>query len=384
MGKALITDIRVVRLEVPLASGKAYGSSRGLADRRSCNLIFIETDEGVTGIGEAWGPGAAVMGYLETVKSFYLGQPVSNARQVWHRVAASLYHHGIHGPLSWLLSGVDIALHDIAGKLAGVPVHELFGGAVHEHLPVYASGGYFTRDLDRDLDAQLDALQNEQKGRSFSALKIKIGASVQSDVDRCSRVRERFPDWDLIVDANGNYTTDPALASMQALAPFNVLWYEEPLAPTDLDGYRQLHARAPFALSAGEAHYSAVEFDRLLTPRCIDIAQPDVTKCGGLSQARLIAQLCTLRHAQLSPHAWGGAIGFTAALHLLAAQPDYPHSMHLPRPRYLEFDIGHNPLRDELLLNPPTPENGMVPVPMGLGLGVELNPDTVARYRVDP
>lgn len=378
MPSLIITAIRLISLESVHGAPRAYGSVRGLVDRRSANLVLVDTDAGVTGLGEAWGPAALLPGALAVLRPHYIGQPVHDARRVWHRLAASLYHFGLHHALTWMVSGIDIALHDLAGKLAGVPVCQLLGGAVRTEVPVYASGGYFSADPDNTLQAQLEALQ----GRGFRALKIKIGASPADDARRCALARHHCPGAGLIVDANGNYTVEQALDSMARVQGDDLLWYEEPLAPADLEGYRSLYARKPLVVSAGEAHYTAFEFDRLLAPRCIDIAQPDVTKGGGLTQARLVADLCWLRHAHLSAHAWGGAVGLAAALHLMAAQPAYPHHQHLPLQPWLEYDVSPNPLRESLLRPALQPRDGYLAVPMGPGLGIELDPDAVERHRV--
>jgi D-galactarolactone cycloisomerase len=184
------------------------------------------------------------------------------------------------------------------------------------------------------------------------------------------------------VDANGNYGLDQVLASMRAIAPFGIDWYEEPLSPADEEGYRALHARSEISIATGEALYTAYAFDRLLAPRVIDIAQPDLALCGGLSQGRLIGQLCTLRHARLSPHVWGTGFGLAAAVHLVAAQPPYPAVAESEAdPPWVEYDVAENPLRDELLREPLRPVNGVIPVPLAPGLGVEPDRAALERFR---
>ncbi|MGH7117829.1 MAG: enolase C-terminal domain-like protein, partial [Acetobacteraceae bacterium] len=211
--------------------------------------------------------------------------------------------------------------------------------------------------------------------------KIKIGLGASSDVARVEAARERLGDGVLLmVDANGNYTLDEAMESMSRLAPYGIHWFEEPLAPQDIFGYAALRQRAPMPIAAGEALYTAWDFKRLLDSRAVDVVQPDITLCGGLRVAREIAVLARLNHVRLSPHIWGGAIGLAAACHFVASLPDYPHSTNVPYPPFIEYDVGDNPLRDDLLVEPIRPMRGCLQLPEGPGLGVRLDEDMTARY----
>ena len=129
----------------------------------------------------------------------------------------------------------------------------------------------------------------------------------------------------LIVDVNGNYTVDMALASIRAIERYDIHWLEEPLPPSDLRGYAELRARSPIPIAAGEAHYTLRDFRPLIEGRCVDIVQPSVPTVGGLTEARRIALLAQAANLRVSPHAWGGAVGLAAALHLVASLPVTPH-----------------------------------------------------------
>lgn len=361
-----------------LPPGKAYGSARGLVPRRSATIVRVTSADGVVGIGEAWGPPGMVASYLEFVRGYFVGKSLFDFRAQWHLILARHYHFGTQNALIWLLSGIDIALHDAIGKTFGVPVYQLLGGKVRDSVPVYASGGYITADPTNQLPAQLERL----RGGGFGALKIKIGLNPASDRERVVLARTAFPAAHLMVDANGNYTLDSLRASVKRIQDFDVFWYEEPLAPQDFDGYRTLAQTASIPVATGEALYTAFDFDRMLSPRALDIAQPDLTLCGGLSQGKLVADLCMLRHVRFSPHVWGGAVGLAAAVHLMAAQPAYPQSDNAVYPPYLEYDVGDNPLRDELLTTPLRPVDGAIPVPKGPGLGIELDQKALERFRL--
>jgi D-galactarolactone cycloisomerase len=375
---SLIRDIELIALEHALAPGKAYGSARGLVQKRTATLVRVHTEDGVLGVGEAWGPPALIAPYLDIVRGYYAGRSIFDQRVLFHHILAKHYHFGAQNALISLLGGIDIALYDAMGKRLGVPVYQLLGGKARDKVAVYASGGYITRDHENQLQYQLRRIAD----RGYNALKIKIGLNPASDAGRVELARSMFPHAHLMVDANGNYTLDAARESMKRIAPFDVSWYEEPLAPQDFDGYRALHRDTPIPLATGEALYTAYDFDRMLSPRALDVAQPDITLCGGLSQAKLIADLCLLRHARLSPHVWGGAVGLAAAVHLVAAHSPYPHSDNEAQPCYLEYDVGDNRLRDEILKEPLHPVNGFIAVPNKPGLGIELDERAVVRLRV--
>jgi D-galactarolactone cycloisomerase len=355
----------------------AYGMARGLVSARGATIVEIETNTGVSGFGEAWGPPGFCAAYLDFVAADWRGARLVDHGALFHRVLARNYHFGVQNGLMALLSGLDMAVHDALGKEHGLPVHALIGGRARDGVPVYGSGGYFTADPALGLAPQLPRF------RDFAACKIKIGRGVADDVARVRLARETLgPEMRIAVDANGNYGLDQVLASMRAIAPFGIDWYEEPLSPADEEGYRALHARSEISIATGEALYTAYAFDRLLAPRVIDIAQPDLALCGGLSQGRLIGQLCTLRHARLSPHVWGTGLGLAAAVHLVAAQPPYPAVTESEAdPPWAEYDVAENPLRDELLREPLRPVNGVIPVPLAPGLGVEPDRAALERFR---
>lgn len=376
---ARITDITAIGLEYHLGELKAYGMARGLTAVRNATLIQVETDAGVTGIGEAWGPCAMVAASLDVAKPYFIGREIYDREQVPPYIQAQRYHLGIQNTVTAVLGGINIALYDAMGKVLGLPVYKLLGGLNAARVPAYASDGYFTNDPDNDLEAQLRAFRDQ----GFPAVKMKIGRSPRDDAARVERARAVLGEAVLLmVDANGNYTVDLALESMRRIAPHDIHFYEEPLPPTDFDGYRELKSRAIMPVATGEALYTAHDFKRLIDGRGADLVQPDLTLCGGLDAMREIAILARLANLRLSPHVWGGAVGLAAALHFIAAQPPAPHTDNVPFPMLLEYDRGENALRDDLLVEPIPCVDGHLTVPTGPGLGIELNWDVVDKYRV--
>jgi D-galactarolactone cycloisomerase len=375
-----IRDIRLIPLAYRMPQVRAYGMARSLTAERGCSLVEVETADGVVGIGEAWGPAKATAGYLEVIKPAYIGRELFERELIWSDIICRRYHLGLQNQLTACASGINIAIYDALGKTLGLPVCKLLGGLGRDRVPVYASDGYITGDPDNQLPAQLERIAD----KGFPGAKFKIGMSPKSDQERVRLARDILgEEMLLLVDVNGNYSVDQALDSMRRTLPYDVHFYEAPLPPQDFRGYEALCARAPIAVATGEALYTVWDFARLIEARALHVAQPDLTLCGGLDQAKGIAVLCQLHNVRFSPHVWGSAVGLAAAVHFMAALPDYPHTDHLPAPALIEYDVGDNPLRDELLTRPLKPVNGRIAVPAGPGLGIELDPEAIKRFRAD-
>lgn len=376
---SIIKDIRHVALEHSMPAEKAYGMARGLTAVRQTSLIEIETADGVVGVGEAWGPAVVTRAYLSLIAPYFIGREIYDVEQVWKTILAKHYHWGLQNQMTTCMSGIDVAARDAIGKTLGVPLYKLLGGRARDRVAIYASGGYITDDPDNPMRAQMERVA----AAGHKAAKIKIGLSPESDEERVAIARDVLgDDVELMVDANGNYTLDGALASMERIEPYRIHWYEEPLAPQDVDGLRALHGSAPMPIATGEALYTSFEFKRLLDEHILDVAQPDISLCGGLGEARRIADLCHLAHTRISPHVWGSAVGLAAAAHFVASLPNYPHAANEPWPIYVEYDVGENALRDDLLRQPFEVADGLLSVPEGPGLGIEIDPAALDRYRI--
>jgi D-galactarolactone cycloisomerase len=374
-----IRDIRLIPLEYRLGVGEGYGSARGITNSRGGGLVILETEDGVHGIGEAWGPAAVSRAYLEMVKPLYVGRSVFAQRGAAQTVLAQMYHFGTQNQLTALLGGIDIAAHDAMGKLLNLSVADLIGGRQRERVPVYASGGYFTETGDQStaLARQLEPIAT----RGFTAFKIKIGRNPSDDAARAQLARRIIGETPLLmVDTNGNYTEDSVLESMRRTAPFNIHWYEEPLAPQDWAGYASLRSRAPVPLATGEALYGVFDFRRLIDARLASVVQPDLTLCGGFDVARTIGTLCAAEHLRISPHVWGTGIGLAAAVHFVASLPNYPHGAHVPYPPLVEYDVGRNGLQNGIFVEPIRYADGHLNVPKGPGLGVTLDEAAVRQF----
>jgi D-galactarolactone cycloisomerase len=166
------------------------------------------------------------------------------------------------------------------------------------------------------------------------------------------------------------------------LDEIGVRWYEEPVVPEDIDGYVELRARLRTPIAGGENEHTLYGFRELLGRHAVDIAQPDVGSCGGLTAARHITVLAQANGIEVNPHVWGSAVAQAASLQLIAALPVTHHSLYA-RPPVLEYDRSSHPFRGELVTQPLEMVDGMVEVPSGPGLGIEIRRETIERYRVN-
>jgi D-galactarolactone cycloisomerase len=375
-----IQSIEVIGLACKLTAGKIYGSSVGLHSQRRASLIRLRTEDGIEGIGDARAPVGFVRAAIEMMKPAFIGSNLHDRDAVFNRFFNSVYHMGHQGALIAAYSGLNIAMFDAIGKGLGLPVCKLLGGMVRSEVPVYATGGHFTLNNEADLIPQLEEL----RALGVAGAKIKIGMGVESDADRAAIARRVLGDsMFLAVDANANYTADLALESMRRMSPHRIEWFEEPLKPYDYIGYSYLRSRALMPIAAGEAHHMGHDFLRLLKEQCVDITQPAVCACGGLDEARRIAEISRLYGARVIPAAWSSGVGLIAAIHFAASLLPHPHSDFEPKPQYVEFDAEENPLLNEILTDPIRIHNGTFAVSQGPGLGLQLNEDAVRHYTVN-
>jgi D-galactarolactone cycloisomerase len=372
-----VRSVEAIPLRYQLRDG-GYGSSRGIVVARETTLVRLETNEGVTGWGEAWGPPLSTVPLVNELAEGLAGATLDGPVPFVTNRLHQHYHRG-GGLFAAALSGVEIALWDALGRTLGVNVATLLGGRAREYVTPYASAGFVTPD--RDVEKFRDALSEAADG--FAGAKIKCGLGVAEDVERTAVAREVLgPDRALMVDINGNYTADQAIASARALHDLQVTWLEEPLPPDDVDGLRLLRG-THLPLATGEALYTRAPFRRLVTERMVDFVQPDVTKVGGLAEARAICELARAWNIRVSPHVWGGGVGLSAALQLLASIPDYPHTLNTPQPLWLELDRGDNALRDLVLSEPLRIVASQLAVPGGPGLGIDVDTEAIERLRAD-
>ncbi|MDE0209640.1 MAG: mandelate racemase/muconate lactonizing enzyme family protein [Boseongicola sp.] len=368
------------------------GYSQQYYSRRTAHLVEVETDEGVSGWGECFGPGAVALankGIVEDViRPMVMGSDPLDRDAIWHRVYNLLRDHGQKGMPLQALSGVDIALWDISGKVAGLPLHKLIGGAHRKNVPVYGYGMMLRPEPASELAARFRDEAAAIREAGFVAAKMKVGLGPKNDIRLAEAVREGVgPDFRFMVDANHCYTTSDAFHVGHALEELGAYWFEEPVAPEDLDGYRELRAGLKVNIAGGEAEFNRWGWRAILENRCLDIAQPEACALGGVSEYLRVLALCHAHHTPVVNHVWGSAIAVAANLHLLAAMPTMPGGLN-PWEPMLEFDTTENVFRDGLLVEPLDVQGqvrrngGRVAIPSGPGLGVMPDQAFIKKYKI--
>jgi len=353
--------------------------SQGYYPHREAVLVELRTDEGLAGWGQCSGSVESAPHIIERQYApSLIGQDPRDWQRLWYEMG------GLTGGHYGIISGLEIALLDLAGKAAGWPVYKLLGGAFRDKVRVYATGLYKLERWD-SLDAWREGLVEEALGykeQGFGATKLKIGFAPREDVRLVHAVRDAIgPEMGLAVDANCAWDAATAIWVGRQVESANLAWYEEPLPPTDLEGYREVRRALAIPVSGGEGLAGLHPFKELIQTRSVDIVQPDIIICGGFSAMQRVQTLADANHVRLVPHCWGSAIPFAASLHYLATIPDGPPSI-TPTEPLLEYDRSENPLREELLTEPLRREGSFLHVPPGPGLGIEIDPDVLEKYRI--
>ncbi len=348
-------------------------------DRWAC-LVEVECDDGTVGWGECLGPSTANAAVVEAMAPLVVGRDPLEIEPIWLELYNQFRDQGQRGLTVTALSGIDIALWDIAGKRFGVPVHVLLGGAFRKEIPAYATGGF--RPVGRDRRAALEEETAGYMAEGFTATKIKIGFGVEEDAEVIAAVRAAIgPDARLMIDANHGYDAIEAVALGNRVADLDIDWFEEPVTPELLDAYCEVRAGQPLPVAAGETWHGRWAFAEAIQRRAVDILQPDVCGCGGLTEMKKIISMAEVAGLRLVPHVWGTAVQIAASLHVHAILPPSPprHERYQPQ---LEFDRTLNPYRQAIVTQPIEHENGVVAVPEGPGLGIEINRAALEKYSV--
>lgn len=367
-----ITDVETIILRLPEVRRIGDGC-------QSIMIIRIHTDEGIVGIGEAHSNPLVSKAIIdaplcsisaEGIRSLLVGEDPRDIGRLWDKMYKHTQTYGRRGILMHVISGVDIALWDILGKAAGLPIHRLLGGPRRTSLHAYAS------DLSQpSLSATID-LAKSHRENGYRGMKFgwgALGANPKSDVRAIEKIRAAVGDEpDIMLDMGFAVPLDDAMYLGRALADSNVYFLEEPLSPDDISGFAKLVAASPTSIATGEKETTQYPYIDLMDRGGLRIIQPDLARVGGISEMMRIIAHAEARNVRVIPHCWSTDILVAATLHVLAVQREAP---------YLEYNVTANPLRTELLVNRIKPINGVVALPNGPGLGIELNEDTIDRYR---
>ena len=360
-----ITSIEAIPLTYPFRHGgppSGWGG-RPWTEMRTL-LVRVDTDEGLTGWGEAFGYNAipATKAAIETmVAPVAVGRDAARISELMAKLQLALHIFGRYGITIFALSGLDIALWDIAGKAAGLPLHRLLGGLARESVPAYAS-------LLKYGDAGVVAeLTKEALGQGYRLIKLHEVSAHAVQAARAA-AGDGVP---IMLDVNCVWSPKEAAAIAEELIDYDLHWLEEPIwPPENYAALAELRAACGIPLAAGENACTAWQFRALIDSGAVDYAQPSVTKLGGVSEFVRVAALAETGNVALAPHSPYFGPGFLATLQLLATMPAIESIERF----YVELD---SDLYDGAL----NPKDGAVAVPTGPGLGLEPNPDFIDRFR---
>ncbi|MEJ2176233.1 MAG: mandelate racemase/muconate lactonizing enzyme family protein, partial [bacterium] len=310
-----IADIKTTCLSTPLETPFAY--SQGWVKQRGATLVEVITDTGLSGWGESicmglQPPQIAAAAIEHALKPILLGADPRDVEVLWHRMYHYTRDYGQKGALMGALSGVDIALWDIAGKSLGVPVHRLLGGAFRHRVEAYATGFYRVRGQGEAKRLADEAASHRKNG--FRAMKVKLGFGIDDDLAVMRAVRDALAGEPvtLMIDTNHAYGVADAIRLGRALEDADLRWYEEPVVPERPEDYRAVREALDIPIAGGENEYTLFGFHQLLAQDALDVAQPDLCCCGGFTAAKHIVALAHAQGVQVNPHVWGSAIGQAA------------------------------------------------------------------------
>jgi L-rhamnonate dehydratase len=373
-----ITDVEAVVLrQAAVDEGIADGSQDDL-------VVLVSTDEGITGIGEVDSAPEAVQALVHQrgshavatgLRDALIGEDPLDVERLWDRMYRSVIYVGRRGIAIHAISGIDIALWDLKGKALGRPVCELLGTPVRDRVRAYAS--MLMPDTPEETAERVSALREQ----GFTAVKLgwgPLGRDADHDVRLAAAAKEAGGEGtEIMIDAGLGYVADAARAIRVAreLEQLGVYWLEEPFEPDEYEAYAELADTVDITVAAGEQDVTRWGFRELIERGHVDLVQPDVTRCGGITETLRIAELAREHGVETVPHAWKSGIIKAASLHVNAV---------LPEARYQEYCVAETPINTALTVERlPLEADGCVAVPTAPGIGVTLDEDVVAALRVD-
>ena len=364
-----ITDVKTIRLRATIPAEGQVLSRSGVRNTRSTTLVQVETDDGVSGIGSCSGNGELIEIIIEKVlKPLLVGMDPTAIEDIWDRAYMRGGHKefGTRGIGIVALSGVDIALWDILGKVRGLPIYQLLGGKCRDQVPVYATALY---------PEEPSKVARRARGfadQGFHGVKIKVGFDLDQDIRIVRAVRQELgKDFIIMTDANQGYSVDVALKASDAFAECGAFWLEEPLFVEDIEGHAILREKGKTPIAVGENLHTRYAFENFIVRQAVDFIQPDVARAGGISEIKKITALAAKHKVPVSFHTWGDGVALAASVHLSAALRDCI---------VMELDYTYNPLREELLREPFKVQEGYLIPPEKPGLGIELSQDALRKF----
>jgi L-alanine-DL-glutamate epimerase-like enolase superfamily enzyme len=368
-----IAEIKAYPTSFPVPPESRVTLGIGTAIKRDAVVVKVTTASGLVGWGESHHGRAhtAVAKLIETtLRQLVLGMDAADVVGVWKKIYdKQLASHGMGAGTCLAMSGIDLALWDIRGKAAGMPLYKLLGGS-KRGIPAYAGGVSLGYQEPQKLIEEL----RDSISKGYKAVKLRVGDTPKRDLERIRAVRKACGD-DLVIltDANIGYSVEAVRQVMPGMDELNVAWLEEPFPAHDYRSYRLARGFGRTPLAAGENHYTRFEFNRVIEDGTITILQPDLSKTGGLTEALRIAAMASAYKLPIHPHSSMTGLNHAASIHFLAA---------IDNGGYFEGDVSKaNKFRDDLVSKPyEVDRNGDVWPLDKPGLGLEVNEDFLAKH----
>ncbi|MFL2835868.1 MAG: mandelate racemase/muconate lactonizing enzyme family protein [Coraliomargaritaceae bacterium] len=362
-------------LENPIGFSQWYYSAKN-------NLVVkITAQDGTVGWGECYGPSHAIAQSIESYfKPLLLGKNALEIEMLWQLMWKSYLDFNRLGIFMAGISGIDIALWDLKGKLYSAPLRELLGGT-SDPIPCYATGMYFRKDISDDQLVKLLLQEAEEyvKG-GFSFLKIKIGKNLNFDAKLVEAFRQKFPNISLAADANHAYNYKEATCIGRLLEKNNYSWFEEPLHPSNIEDMALLRESLDVPISSGECEQTRYGFLKLSQAKALDIFQPDPAYCGGISEYLKIQAIASASHIDCIPHCWGLKINQAVSASLLSTSSENPGRFE-KRAFYLEMDQTEHPIRDTIFSASHEIKDGCLHFNNLPGLGVSIDEQLLDSFK---
>lgn len=358
-----ITRIETIAVRIPYTCGGPLPTMMGrIWSTLDTLLVKVETDEGLIGWGEAFGHHAlpATQTALDDlVAPLLIGRDPGPIDAIAGELQQKLHNFGRGGPVTYAISGAEIALWDLAGKAAGLPLHRLLGGTTLTHLDAYASLLRYTEPalVAKNVNAALERGYRHVKLHETDTPQVKAARDAAGD------------DIPLMVDMNCPWSVPRARDMARALTPYRLAWLEEPVWPPENHAGLADVRHEGIAIAAGENASSAFEFAQLFEASSLDIAQPSVTKVGGVGEVRMVIALAQAANVRVIPHCAYFGPGFLASLHLASTLSEEP-----------PFERLYVDLEADLFGDLCTPVQGRLRIPDGHGLGCDPDPKVIERY----
>ncbi|WP_230533272.1 mandelate racemase/muconate lactonizing enzyme family protein [Microvirga roseola] len=354
------------------------GNSLRMFNKRSALLVRLTTASGFVGWGETWAFPSSASSFIKAVLApDILGADPTTPRAIQTRLLGRIIPDR-RGQGHMAISAVDIALWDVFGQITNKPIYALLGGKIRDRVTAYASGPFLQAGDDRYAGFELEVERFVNAG--FRAVKLRVGTTLARDTWAITKARAIIGDGALLMaDMNEGSSVREAVRLAHAVEHASLSWLEEPIPHDDLPGYKRLAELLPLALAGGESFCGVQSFRDIIGAGALDIVQPDLAICGGLTEAMRISGLADAFGTTVAPHVWGTGINFLASLQFSSILT--PRSGSVPSPLF-EYDMGYNPLRSAIY-DPKPDRDGMLTIPDGPGLGIEIKVEHFSEYIAD-